>query len=187
MPTMWSEDHHDGDEMAGKQTRWLRHLGRKGLGSPPQRTCPPVSNSGCRAHRLENTPPTATYGRRPQRCTTLQTAMGQRRNAQRGWSSPPPPSVGRARPLPAPPPTTLENKGGGGGLVAARLGLHWFELTNLFETIIIYCPLHPKVFSEMGSPGLYIQEMHTAFFYFIYLTKTDKNPYNNHTNWSYQT
>jgi hypothetical protein len=38
------------------------------------------------------------------------------------------------------------------------------------------------IFSKWGSPSLCIKEMHTAFSYFIYSTKTGKKPYNNHIN-----
>jgi hypothetical protein len=37
-------------------------------------------------------------------------------------------------------------------------------------------------FFEMGQPSVYIEKMHTIFFYFIYSIKTGKKPYNNHTN-----
>jgi hypothetical protein len=37
------------------------------------------------------------------------------------------------------------------------------------------------LFSKWGIPSLYIKEMHTTLFYFIYSTKAGKKPNNDHT------
>jgi hypothetical protein len=47
---------------------------------------------------------------------------------------------------------------------------------------ISYIQVSINVFLEMRQPSLCIEEMHTAFFYFIYSTKTDEKLYNNHIN-----
>jgi hypothetical protein len=62
------------------------------------------------------------------------------------------------------------------------------DATIIFFLPMMFCQIYMAsrsfsfgLFSKWGIPSLYIKEMHTTLFYFIYSTKAGKKPNNDHT------